>query len=415
MYKKIYIPVDNSEYSTAGIDISISIARVFGAKCIGSHVYAARLHDLRFKQMESGLPPKYIEEEELEKQRDVHDSLITKGLKIITDSYLDVFEKKCKQAGVIFERRALEGRNFKVLAEDIKKTESDLVVMGALGVGAVEDSVIGSVCERVVRRTNKDILVVKNTNNINKKKIIVGIDGSPMSYGGIKTAMALAQIFGSEIEAVSVFDPFFHYAVFNNIVGVLSEDAGKLFKFKEQEKLHEEVIDSGLAKIYQSHLGISQKIALDENLHIKTHLFDGKVFDKLLQYVKKEEPWLLIVGRAGIHSDGNDMEIGSNTENLLRMVSSNILICNRTFVPSIEATAEETIVWTEEAIKNMEKIPAFARGMARGAINRYAVDKGYTVISSSVIDSAIETILPQSMRESMGIKTTSTADKKNKV
>ena len=79
----------------------------------------------------------------------------------------------------------------------------------------------------------------------------------------------------------------FHYAAFHSISGVLNEEAGKVFRFKEQEKLHEEVIDSGLAKIYQSHLDISREIAQEEGSDIRTTLLDGKAFEKVLQYVRK--------------------------------------------------------------------------------------------------------------------------------
>jgi len=39
---------------------------------------------------------------------------------------------------------------------------------------------------------------------------------------------------------------------------VLTEKASKVFRFNEQEQLHEEIIDTGLAKIYQSHLEIGR-------------------------------------------------------------------------------------------------------------------------------------------------------------
>jgi len=152
MYKTIYVPVDNSDYSNMALDVGVSLAKTFGAKLVGSHVYAAKMHDKRFKQMEAGLPEEYHDENELERQRQIHDSLITRGLQIITDSYLDIVDKKTAEANIPVERRSLEGRNFKVLVEDINTNAYDLVIMGALGVGAVKDSVIGGVTERVVRR-----------------------------------------------------------------------------------------------------------------------------------------------------------------------------------------------------------------------------------------------------------------------
>jgi len=122
----------------------VQLAKQFGSKLVGSHVYAAKMHDKRFKQMEAGLPEEYHDEKELDRQRQIHDSLITRGLQIITDSYLDYIDKKCSEANLPLERRSLEGRNWKVLAEDINTSGYDLTIMGSLGVGAVKDSVIGS-------------------------------------------------------------------------------------------------------------------------------------------------------------------------------------------------------------------------------------------------------------------------------
>ena len=59
MYKTIYIPVDNSDHSNQAVDVGIELAKVFGSKIVGSHVYAAKMHDKRCKQMEAGLPEEY--------------------------------------------------------------------------------------------------------------------------------------------------------------------------------------------------------------------------------------------------------------------------------------------------------------------------------------------------------------------
>ena len=401
MYKTIYVPVDNSDHSNMAVELGVEFAKAFGSKMVGSHVYAAKMHDKRFKQMEAGLPEEYHDEKELDRQRQIHDSLITRGLQIITDSYLDYVGEKCDEANIPLERRSLEGRNWKAIAEDITKNGYDLTIMGALGVGAVKDSLIGSNTERVIRRVrNSDMFIVKDTKPMNGGKIVVAVDGSHYSFGGLKTALALGKALNKPVEAISAFDPYFHYAAFHSISGVLNEEAGKVFRFKEQEKLHEEVIDSGLAKIYQSHLDVSRDVAQDEGADIKTTLLDGKAFEKVIQYVRKEQPWLLIVGRIGVHSD-EDMDIGSNAENLLRSAPCNVLISNRKFVPPIDTQAEYTIAWTEESLRRMEKIPVFARGVAKTAIHRYAIEKGHTIISNSVIDDAVGDILPAGAMDAM--------------
>ena len=40
--------------------------------------------------------------------------------------------------------------------------------------------------------------------------------------------------------------------MFNSLTGVLTKEASKVFKFEQQEKLHEDIIDKGLAKIAEA-------------------------------------------------------------------------------------------------------------------------------------------------------------------
>ena len=138
MYSHIYVPLDNSDHSNAGIEVAVALAQAFGAACTGSHVYAARMHDYRFKQMEYTLPEEYQDEAELLRQRRIHDSLITTGLQLISDSYTDVMRYRCLERNVPFEARARDGRNWEELVADVNEVQPDLVVMGALGTGAVK-------------------------------------------------------------------------------------------------------------------------------------------------------------------------------------------------------------------------------------------------------------------------------------
>src|SRR3989337_1103073 len=131
-YRNIMVAVDNSDYSVHGVEMGIDIAKAFEASLTGAHVYAASLHDLRFRQMEGGLPERYGFEGELEKQREIHDSLITKGLEIITDSYLDAADALCKNAEITLVRKSLEGKNYRVLVDDIHQSQYDMVILGAM-------------------------------------------------------------------------------------------------------------------------------------------------------------------------------------------------------------------------------------------------------------------------------------------
>src|SRR3989338_6178731 len=118
MFKKILLSLDNSAYSDNAMEHAIAIAKASGGSITGCHVYAAKLHETRFMDMETGLPERYQSEAILKRQRDVHESLISKGLGVISDSYLDRFEKKCAEQEITCSRKNREGKNFAELIKE---------------------------------------------------------------------------------------------------------------------------------------------------------------------------------------------------------------------------------------------------------------------------------------------------------
>jgi nucleotide-binding universal stress UspA family protein len=399
MYKSIYVPVDNSDFSNRAVACAVALGKTFSAKLVGSHVYAAALHDYRFRQMEYTLPEEYIDEVELERQRKIHDSLITMGLKLISDSYLDGMSRLCRDSNIEFEPRMMDGKHHTEILKDLASSHHDLVVIGALGIGRARDSVIGSVCERVARQCDRDIWVVKHVpepTEPDRDTILVGLDGSPQSFGALVTAIELARAYNKKIETIAVYDPYLHYSVFNGIVNVLTEQAAKVFRFEEQNQLHEEIIDTGLAQIYQSHLEVGERMATELDIEVKKTLLDGKPFQKILDHARKTNPWLLVVGRIGVHSPKDEKGLGSNAENILRGAPCDVLLSTRLEVPRLDMRAEETIRWTPEAEARMKNVPEQVKGIARTGVLRLALEKGHSVITSAVIDDAMDRFMPKS-------------------
>jgi len=400
-YESILLAVDSSDHSNRGISEALELAQIWDSRLSAAHVYAAKLHDVRFRQMEGGLPEQYREEQELERQRDVHDDLITKGLNIITESYLDQVERQSSKKDIEITRRSLEGKNYREMVKEANSGDYDLLVMGALGLGAVKGSRLGTVCQRVSRRSQIDTLIIKDPNrSISEGPIVVAVDGSAKSYGGLLTAFALAQQWQVPLKVVSAFDPYYHYVAFNRIAGVLSEEAGKVFRFQEQEQLHEEIIDSGLAKIYQGHLAVCQQIAADYGIEIETALLDGKPHDVINKYLKQVKPSLVIMGMTGIHADP-ELDIGGNTEALLHDSNYSLLLSQREYQPQVDRLASVSTSWTKEAEGRMERVPSFVRSMAKMAILRYAQEHGHTVITESIVDEATAQLMPGHAEEAM--------------
>ena len=411
MYKTIYVPVDNSDYSNQAIASAVELGRKFDSTMVGCHVYAASMHDYRFKQMEYTLPDEYLEETELDRQRKIHDSLITMGLELISESYLEPMKAVCDEADLEFEPKMMDGKHHVEIVRDIRESGYDLTVLGVMGIGRVRDTQIGSVCERVARTADKDVLVIKrlparatatngngnghHAESDSRDTILVGVDGSPQSFGALMTAIDLAKTFGKKVEAISVYDPYLHYSVFKGVVNVLTERAAKIFRFEEQNQLHEEIIDTGLAQIYQSHLDVAQTMATEVGVELTKTLLDGKAFQKVLDHARKIDPWMLVIGRVGVHSDEGETGLGSNAENLLRSCPCDLLLTTRLEYPELDVKAEESIRWTPEAEERFERVPEQVRGIARTALYRLAVEQGHSVISSDVLDEAMDRYMPK--------------------
>lgn len=340
MYRDICVPIDNSEWSSRAIDFAVALGQAFGARLTGVHVYAARLHERRFHHMEPALPERYRDERLLERQRAVHASLIGAGLRLISDSYLDAMAPRVEAAGLAFARKALDGTHWRVLVEDARASGYDLLVLGALGMGGAKESQLGSVALRVLRTVRTDTLVVRSGPTAEPgAPIVCCLDGSPASFAGLRVGLALAKALGRPLQALAVYDPYLHYAMFKAIAGVLSAEAARRFHFREQAELHEEIVDRGLARIYQAHLDAARDLAARAGLDLSVTLLAGRCVEKVLAYAREEPAWLVIAGRTGLHAD-DGAELGSNAETLARQLPCNVLLAaGRPEPPAGPATA----------------------------------------------------------------------------
>jgi nucleotide-binding universal stress UspA family protein len=396
MYTNIHVAIDGSEWSKGAANLGLELAQGLGSKLTAVHVNAAPRTASRIDRLRAMLPGTVEVDGE---------SASASEARVRTGWLAD----EADDVGVSFGSERLSGVIHDALISYMGESEEDLMVFGAWGTG---DGVapIGSAVERFLRRSQTDTMVIKKPARLavgegeylgEEGAILVCIDGSPRSYHGLKVAIQLAKKFNRRVEAVGVYDPYLHYTLFNGIVGVLSEKAAKVFKFADQEKLHEEIIDTGLAKIYQAHLDVACKVAEEDGVQVRAVLLDGKAYEKILQYVRKTAPALIVLGRIGVHSE-DEMDIGATAENLLRIAPCNVLITSQKFTPPVDVQAAESVDWTPAALSKMARVPGFVKGVATTAVIRWAIERGYSVITAAVINEAMGDLLPPGAAQSMG-------------
>jgi nucleotide-binding universal stress UspA family protein len=449
------------------VERAIEMCRASEGHITANHVYAARLHDVRFRQLETGLPAQFQTPDEIKRQRRIHDKLIEKGLQLISDSFLDQVSSRCEAAGVPMMRQLLEGINYeeiireaneghgrlpsligfdpniaanydggakvrsdvrvgedgRLVAEDEDSDEKlagtsgrsyDLLVMGAHGIGIQPLSHLGGVASRVARGIEKDVLLVRDERPLAGGRWMVCVDGSAYCYKAMRIALEMAREFGAKLYVCSAFDVEFHHAVFNNIKDVLSVQAARIFKFEEQEELHNNIIDKGLLKLSQTNIKRAQVMAEEyPDVEVETQILVGKPFQVIMQWAEEIRPTLLILARHGAHRiEGTEM--GSQADNLLRIAPCNVLTIGTTDVrpeeiPWIEEDGETGLDWAPEAEVRILRVPPFALGIARKAVEEYVLEHAdyappeLPTVTGQWLDTAIQKLLPTHMQLIMGI------------
>jgi nucleotide-binding universal stress UspA family protein len=324
-YRKIYVPVDNSGYSFAAIDLAVDLATKFDAVVVGSHVFAPGA----------------------------------------TESYLELMEECCRAASVRFERKSLDGRDHKMIVDDIRKNQYDLVIIGALGAGAVDESQIGSTAHRVARGATTDILIVKDLIPDPDGRILVAVDGSGPSIQALYAAIEFARSTGRTADAV--------------VVG-----------------------EGRLCGKASAALESARAAAASEGTELSVTVTEGKPFDRILKTCREKRPWLLVIGKTGADTEEGDESsaLGSTTDNLLRMAPCNILVVpgamsstSRTrsagtvsAATPVTATGRRTLKWAPDAERLLEDLPGEQRPDVIRTVEEGARRMGITVITADTID-----------------------------
>ena len=133
----------------------------------------------------------------------------------------------------------------------------------------------------------------------------------------------------------------------------------------------------------------------------------------ILQWAEEIKPSLLIAARHGAHRiDGTDL--GSQAENLVRLAPCNVLLDRHRRAsgprtsPGSRRTARPALPWAPEAEVRILRVPPFAQGIARRAVEEFVLERTNgeaATVTNKRLDEAIAKLLPTHMQLIMGIGT----------
>jgi len=351
--RKIVLCIDNSEFSHHATGVTVALADAFKSSVTGVHGYNASMHEGAFRIMEPILPSQFQREEILTRQRTLHNKLINEGMEKISISYLRPLEEFFTSEGINFKVKVKEGKNFVALTQMIEEEGADLVVLGGAGFNSNGRGFIGSVCLRLLRKNNRDFLIVKTPlrlDQINSRRlrIVVCLDGSHSAVGALHKASLLAEKFIAELHLLYVFDSVLHKEVFTRLKDAVLSKEGFRFNKRQQEKMHDEFIDAGLEKVGKMILEKAEKQVAsqwyDYNASDPVHgwgpvergvlpeppvvikkVLEGYVYKRICEYAEEIKADLICIGRTGRHFT-EDIDIGSVAENVVRFSPCSILV-----------------------------------------------------------------------------------------
>ncbi|HHW44054.1 MAG TPA: universal stress protein [Desulfotomaculum sp.] len=147
MFKKILVPVDGSEASRLAVRTAARMAEKFGAEVMLFHVMQLPSPTEMFETFSGKLGEIYYQ---------VKDRIARFGSRVLEDALKD-----CEGFKVIFKEKAVWGEPAREIIQEAAEGRYDLVVMGSRGWDDVDEWLLGSISQRVVRRCKCPVLVVR--------------------------------------------------------------------------------------------------------------------------------------------------------------------------------------------------------------------------------------------------------------
>jgi nucleotide-binding universal stress UspA family protein len=131
MFERVMVPTDGSEFAARSEDIAIEIAKKFNSTLVIVHVIDDKLI----------YPFEVLEDE--------------------GKSILKKVREKAEKEELTIEEVLLVGSPTHDMEKIVKKTESDLVVIGTHGKTGLEKLILGSVAESALKTVKAPVLLVK--------------------------------------------------------------------------------------------------------------------------------------------------------------------------------------------------------------------------------------------------------------
>jgi nucleotide-binding universal stress UspA family protein len=213
------------------------------------------------------------------------------------------------------DERTVTGRAVDEIVRVADERNADLVVTGTLGAGMFRNRLVGSTAERVVRKSSRPVLMVRQSPHEPYRRVLVPVDLSRWSAPSIEIAAAIAP--GAVLVLVHCVEvPF-------------------------EGRLRLAGIETRVIDEYRAAAREDAKRQMTE-LAARAGLADGRwtmatpaartAWIEIVQQEQEQDCDLIVIGKHGRNAV-EDLLLGSTTNMVIAESSSDVLVCTRTDAP----------------------------------------------------------------------------------
>ncbi|HNC73730.1 MAG TPA: universal stress protein [Elusimicrobiota bacterium] len=240
---------------------------------------------------------------------------VVEALALRARTALDQWADRCRARGVRVETRALESdRPAEALLKEADRARASLVVVGARGLSPFKAFLMGSVSQRVVRRSRRPVLVVRGNPPPRGLRALVAVDGSSTGRRAIAFLKKIGLPAGSTVTAVHVVaDPLALWAPEAGYGGGYPGGPFPLESRTELRRRGRTLLDKAVRDLRTVFPGA------------RGRLTEGHPPVELLAEAKKARAHLVVLGARGLR--GLDrFFLGSVSQQVLAHAESSVLI-----------------------------------------------------------------------------------------
>lgn len=319
--QNILVAVDFSESSDFVIDNAIRLAEKFNSQITLIHVIT---DDHLNRKLD------HFVEETVQAKFDKITSYITqKGIKL---------KESIITHGVPFEQ----------IIEATVKNDSNVIIVGTSDITEDSPSKLGTTVEKLMRKNETPIWVIKPEPLKEIKKILCPIDFSEASHRALENAIILARKFGADLTIVHVYTPVNYSSI-----------------WYEADNVHEnKVLREKQEKEFNAFL---DNFDFEDVTHNK-YTLEGGVHTEILKYIQQHDIDLLLIGTTG-RTGISRILMGSTTAKVTQELPCNFVTTK---------TKDITNDYLESNLKSMESIIDSAKKSFQDKDYERAIEK-YTI------------------------------------